>query len=116
MGASGCRRLRFTPFVTMTPPARGIDAYSIGRRRPGIHAALGELAHTTPFFYIARHLSRVDRRVYDPAAHRDLFANTAKRSRCFVVAPPKFDSQSETAGQVEVGCRYYTKVRRLAVC
>ena len=99
--------LRFTPFVTTTPPVRGIDAYSIGRRRPGIHAALGELAHTTPFFYVHDTYRASTAEVYDPAAHRDLFANTAKRSRYFVVAPPKFDSQSETAGQVEVGYRYY---------
>lgn len=99
--------LRFTPFVTATPPARGIDAYSIGRRRPGIHAALDDLAHSTPFFYVHDTYRASTAEVYDPAAHRDLFANTAKRSRYFVVAPPKFDSVHETAGQVEVGYRYY---------
>ena len=99
--------LRFTPFVTDVAPERGIDAYSIGRRRPGIHTALSGLSKSTPFFYVHDTYRASTAEVYDHAAHRDLFANTAKRSRYFVVAPPKFDSVNETAGQVEVGYRYY---------
>jgi len=99
--------LRFTPYATSIPPVRGIDAYSIGRRRPGIHDALSGLAHSSPFYYVHDTYRASTAEVYDSAAHRDLFANTAKRSRYFVVAPPKFDSVQETAGQVEVGYRYY---------
>jgi hypothetical protein len=40
-------------------------------------------------------------------AHRDMLANTLKRSRYFVVAPAKVDAPGETAGQVEVGLRYF---------
>ena len=36
-----------------------------------------------------------------------LFANLAKRSQYFLVAPAKMDALSETRGQVEVGSRYY---------
>src|SRR5262249_16227679 len=39
--------------------------------------------------------------------HRDLFANIAKRSQYFMVAPPKIDHFKDTGGQVEVGYRYY---------
>jgi hypothetical protein len=45
--------------------------------------------------------------VNDHRQHRNLFANIAKRSRYFVVAPAKMDALSEIRGQVEVGSRYY---------
>ena len=102
--------LRFTPYSSFSPtsPAsRSIDAYSIGRRREGIHDALLRCARSTSFYYVHDTYRASVADVYDVAAHRDLFANTAKRSRYFVVAPPKFDSQHETAGQVEVGYRYF---------
>lgn len=99
--------LRFTPGGAAMPTERGIDAYSIGRRRPGIHDALLRLAHSSPFFYMHDTYRASTAEVFDPAAHRDVFAGLAKRSRYFVVAPPKFDSLTETAGQVEVGYRYF---------
>ena len=99
--------LRFTPYASPSPPSRSIDAYSIGRRREGIHDALLQRARTTPFYYVHDTYRASVADVYDVSAHRDLLANTAKRSRYFVVAPPKFDSQHETAGQVEVGYRYF---------
>lgn len=99
--------LRFTPYASPPLAPRSIDAYSIGRRREGIHDALVRRSRTTPFYYVYDTFRASVADVYDVAAHRDVFANAAKRSRYFVVAPPKFDSQHETAGQVEVGYRYF---------
>ena len=101
--------LRFTPYTSLSPaPAPcAVDAYSIGRRREGIHDALLRRARTSPFYYVYDTYRASVADVYDVNAHRDLFADTAKRSRYFVVAPAKFDSQDETAGQVEVGYRYF---------
>jgi len=45
--------------------------------------------------------------VYDYRQHRDHFAEMAKRSKCFMVAPGKTGSLTETQGQSEVGHRYY---------
>ena len=96
--------LRFAPLPHV---ARGVGAYSIGRRREGLHQALLEYSRRNDFFYVHDTYRASVADVYDPGAHRDLFAQTAKRSQFFVVAPPKFDSVVETAGQVEVGYRFY---------
>jgi hypothetical protein len=47
--------------------------------------------------------------VHDHLQHREMFANMAKRSRYFLVAPGKrkSDSPEETGDQIEVGFRYY---------
>jgi Glycosyl transferases group 1 len=98
--------LRFTPFPD--PPDRVIDVYSIGRRREGIHREMLSAAERRGLFYV--HDTVMDGakvEVSDYRQHRDHFANMAKRSRYFVVAPGKMDALSETQGQVEVGSRYY---------
>ena len=98
--------LRFTPYPD--PPARVIDVYSIGRRLEGIHQTLLDAARRRDIFYIHdtfAGLSLAD--VYDHRQHRDHFANVAKRSRYFMVAPGKIDCFSETRGQAEVGARYF---------
>jgi hypothetical protein len=97
--------LRFTPYPKA--PARVVDVYSIGRRREGIHQALLQAAKSGEIFYMydTSAGSLVD--LYDHRQHRDHFANVAKRSRYFMVAPGKFDCIDETAGQVEIGFRYY---------
>lgn len=102
---AGVDVLRFSPPDAASP--RPVDAYSIGRRAPGIHAALRTLAQETPFFYVYDTLKASVTDVYDPATHREVFAGTAKRSRFFLVAPPKFDEPEQTQGQVEIGYRYY---------
>jgi len=96
---------RFSPYPN--PPARVIDVYSIGRRWEGIHRSLLEAAQRKEIFYVYDTFSGSGAGVYNPQQHRDLFANTAKRSRYFVVAPGKMDAVDETNGQVEVGHRYY---------
>ncbi len=99
--------LRFTCYTSPSPMCRPIEAYSIGRRRSGIHEALLRLAQERNVYYIYDTAKASTADVYDISAHRALLANTAKRSRYFVVAPPKFDRPHETAGQVEIGYRYY---------
>jgi Glycosyl transferases group 1 len=97
--------LRFTPYPR--PPARVIDAYSIGRRRDQIHRSLLKLAETNELFYLYDTIQTGGSIAADYRQHRDLLANLAKRSRYFLVAPAKMDSPEETNGQVEIGFRYY---------
>jgi len=106
--------LRFSPFPD--PPARVIDVYSIGRRYEGIHREMLRAAERRRLFYMHDTLTNsnttktantANTEVNDHRQHRDLFANIAKRSRYFVVAPAKMDALSEIRGQVEVGSRYY---------
>jgi len=98
--------LRFSPLPD--PPSRVVDVYSMGRRWEGIHEVLLKAAGRGDIFYIYDSLPRIaERDVYDHRQHRSLFANVAKRSRYFMVAPGKMNSQDETQGQVEVGYRYY---------
>jgi Glycosyl transferases group 1 len=102
----GIDTLRFNPFPDA--PARVIDVYSIGRRSDGIHHALLEEAKRDELFYIYdTYMNAANTEVHDHRQHRALFANLAKRSRYFMVAPAKFDAVDETHGQVEIGYRYY---------
>ena len=97
--------LRFSPYPT--PPARVIDVYSIGRRREEIHRALLKAASRRDIFYIYDTFGGSMSDVLNYREHRDFFANMAKRSRFFVVAPAKAGRSEETRGQVEIGARYY---------
>jgi hypothetical protein len=96
--------LRFTPYPN--PPQRVIDVYSIGRRWEGIHQALLQAGARKELFYIYDSFPGADTEPFDYLQHRDLFANIAKRSRYFMVAPGKIDDV-EAKGQVELGYRYY---------
>lgn len=97
--------LRFTPAPHC--PTRSIDVYSIGRRFPGVHASLRGLAAAGDFFYVHDTFVGSDMQPSDHREHRELYANMAKRSRFFMVAPGKMDATDETGGQVEIGYRYY---------
>jgi spore maturation protein CgeB len=102
----GVDALRFTPFSHLA--ARVVDVYSIGRRYEGVHRELLGAAERGELFYM--HDTQVGggmTEVHDHRQHRELFANTAKRSRYFVVAGAKMDQASHTKSQVEVGYRYY---------
>jgi hypothetical protein len=100
----GVDTLRFSPYPN--PPARVVDVYSIGRRWDGIHTALLGAAARGEIFYVHDTVQAADAEVYDHQQHRNLFANVAKRSKYFMVAPGKIDDR-ETKGQVEIGYRYY---------
>jgi len=101
----GVDALRFAPYPQ--PPARVVDVYSIGRRWEGIHQALLGIARQQNIFYMHDTFSGSQVEPYDHRQHRDHFADIAKRSRYFMVAPGKFDCLEETRGQVEVGHRYF---------
>jgi len=97
--------LRFSPYPS--PPARVIDVYSIGRRWEGIHRALLAQAASREMFYVYDTFPSIFTEVYDHRQHRDFYANLAKRSKYFMVAPGKMDAPEETQGQVTIGFRYY---------
>jgi hypothetical protein len=97
--------LRFSPFPE--PPTRVVDVYSMGRRWEGIHRVLLQAAERREIFYLYDTFPGSLTTVFDHQQHREHFANVAKRSRCFMVAPGKIGESEETQGQVEVGYRYF---------
>lgn len=97
--------LRFTPYPE--PPDRTIDVYSVGRRLEGPHQALLKMAARDSMFYLYDTLHTGSSQAGDHREHRDLYANVAKRSRFFMVAPGKADAPEQTHGQSVVGFRYY---------
>lgn len=101
----GVDTLRFTPYPD--PPDRVIDVYSVGRRLEGLHHMLMKLAARDSLFYLYDTLQTGGSQAPDHREHRDLYASAAKRSRFFMVAPGKVDAPEQTAGQSEVGFRYY---------
>lgn len=101
----GVDALRFSP--SPNPPERTIDVYSVGRRWEGLHQALLTRAAKDRTFYLHDTLQSGESMTPDHKQHRNLYANTAKRSRFFVVAPGKVNVPEETHGQIEVGFRYY---------
>jgi hypothetical protein len=101
----GVDALRFSPYPS--PPARVVDVYSVGRRSEGIHRALLAAAARREMFYVYDTFPTIFTEVHDHQQHRDFYANVAKRSRCFMVAPGKMDLPEETRGQVAIGYRYY---------
>jgi hypothetical protein len=101
----GVDALRFTPHPI--PPPRAIDVYSIGRRWEGMHQTLLSKAAEREIFYVYDTFPSIYTEVYDHRQHRECYANLAKRSKYFVVAPGKMDAPEETKGQVTIGFRYY---------
>jgi spore maturation protein CgeB len=98
--------LRFCPYPS--PPERVVDFYSVGRRWESIHNALLQLSAQTQRFYVYDTLQDVtSMRPISDAQHRQLYANVAKRSRYFVVAPAKMNVPGDTEGESEVGFRYF---------
>ena len=103
---AGVDAIRFSPYPN--PPARVIDVYSIGRRLDGIHRAFLNSAARKEMFYIYDTLDNASNsETPDYLQHRDLYANIAKRSRFFMVAPGKINFPEETQGQVAIGRRYF---------
>lgn len=93
----------FNPFPMNVP--RSIDVYSMGRRAPRTHYMLLETARQNNLFYLydAAPLGFVSK----PNEHRQLLASLIQRSKLFLVAPAKMTELSHTAGQIEVGTRYF---------
>ncbi len=102
----GVDALRFSPYPDA--PRRVVDVYSIGRRLEGIHQELLGQAASKEIFYIYDTLHEVANLApIDDRQHRELYANVAKRSRFFVIAPAKMDLPTATEGESEIGFRYY---------
>lgn len=104
--AHGVDAIRFTPWPT--PPERVVDVHSIGRRRPESHEVLLGMASRGEAFYMYDvSADGSGARVVDHRMHRDLVANVAKRSRCFMVAPAWWDIPAEVRGHAPVASRYF---------
>jgi hypothetical protein len=98
--------IRFSPYPN--PPGRVIDLYSIGRKWDGVHQALLNMAAKKDIFYVYdTAVDAGDMQLVDHRQHRNLLANTAKRSRFFMVGPAKMGVPEDTHGQLEVGYRYF---------
>lgn len=97
--------LRFTPFPRW--PRRSIDVYCIGRRAEWLHETMIRESKLEDTFYVHDTIPSAQIRPRNYLEHRDLFANIAKRSRCFVTFPAKIGVGDETLGQSEVGSRYF---------
>jgi hypothetical protein len=102
---AGVDAIRFTPHPE--PPPRVVDVYSVGRGFNGIHDALQREAAANQLFYLHDTLDAAAVETLDHRRHRDMYANLAKRSRHFVVAPGKVNLRVETGDQIEIGYRYY---------
>jgi spore maturation protein CgeB len=101
--APGVDALLFNPYPEQ--PKRAIDLYSIGRRSEITHQKLLQLASDARFFYL--HDSIRGSQAINPAQHRTLFANIAKRSRYFIVNPGLIDDPKTRGNQSEIGNRYF---------
>ena len=97
--------LLFTPHLS--PPARVIDVFGIGRRHEGVHQALRKMASRNEIFYLHDTSAAAQAAAFDHREHRELLARLSQRSRYFIVAPAKIDSYAETHGQIEMGYRYF---------
>lgn len=102
---TGVDALRFLP--RPEPSARVIDIYSMGRAWQKLHESFLDIAAKQKIFYMYDTFGTGDSPVRDYRQHRDMFANIAKRAQYFVVAPAKMDATHETAGQIEIGARYF---------
>lgn len=102
----GVDAIRFSP--CLEPPSRVINVYSVGRRLEGIHQALLKLAALGKIFYVHDTMENSGNALTsDYQAHRNAYANMAKRSHLFMVAQGFVDTADRTRGQIEVGFRYY---------
>lgn len=104
----GIDALRFCPYPALPP--RVIDVYSMGRRDPQLHQELLRLRKEQGLFYLHDSNDAHSRQTWNAANHREhrmLTADLIQRSRYFVVNPAKMDCQAETAGQQEIGYRFF---------
>lgn len=110
--ASGVRTLdlsfgvdtcRFFPGIK--GPARRIDLFNIGRKDPLQHRQFLRLRDEQGWFYL--YDTVMPKAVSDHCAHRDNTADLLARTCFWVVNPAKFNARHETAGQEEIGFRYY---------
>lgn len=99
----GVDGLLFSPYPQC--PERSIDVYGVGRRSAITHRQLVNLSREQKLFYV--YDSVVGSRALDPSDHRALLANTARRSRYFLVNAALFDNVAVRGTQNEIGNRYF---------
>ncbi|MCF8014803.1 MAG: glycosyltransferase [Chromatiaceae bacterium] len=100
--------IRYCPWPN--PQWRSIDVYSMGRRDAEMHRELLQARQRDGLFYLYDSYdihSRKEWCVSDYREHRMLSAQLIQRSRYFIVNPAKLDCGAETAGQQEVGNRFF---------
>lgn len=100
----GVDAIRFAPHPRVEK--RGIDVCAIGRNSPDTHATLLAHANATGAFYMYESLDGI-RSAKVPHEHRLLLSSLIKNSRYFLVRKAKFNRDFETAGQEEIGFRYF---------
>lgn len=103
--SGGIDAFRFAPISQGS--SRVIDIYSIGPAWEGMHLNLLNYARSKGLFYVFDTFHASNTFVKDHRQHRELFANMAKRSKYFLVAPAKFYNPNEIMGQLEAGFRYF---------
>jgi hypothetical protein len=101
---TGVEVTNFNPYPN--PPDRVIDVLSIGRRFEPIHDVLRKAAARQRIFYIYDTLVGTSIKVRDCFQHREMLANTMKRSKFFVVGPGMM-GEAEVAAEPIVGLRFY---------
>jgi hypothetical protein len=99
----GIDTISFCPYPD--PPQRFIDVLSIGRRSETTHQRLLKMVRNDGIFYL--HDSIFGNQGINAREHRALFANTAKRSRYFIVNPGLIDQPQNRGKQWELGTRYF---------
>ncbi len=95
--------IRFSPYPN--PQERVIDVYSIGRRSAVTHRTLLDMAAQQSTFYV--YDTTTADQVLNPMEHRQLYANSLKRSRYFIVNPALIDRPDIRGDQIEIGYRYF---------
>ncbi len=99
----GVDALLFCPYPQT--PRRVVDVYSIGRRGEVTHQVLLKMMRERGMFYI--YDSIAGNRALNSQQHRLLLANTAKRSRYYLVNPGLIDRPDIRGNQIEIGNRYF---------
>jgi len=99
----GVDAIQFCPYPD--PPKRVIDLYSYGRMSLVTHRKLLEMTKNNNFYYI--YDTRPGSEAINSYEHRLLLANTAKRSRYFIVNPGLIDRPDIRGPQSETGNRYF---------
>jgi hypothetical protein len=94
--------LRFSPLDRA--PERVVDVVNLGRRVPGTHQALLDLARDTGRFYLYDDI--LNGEFPEPAAHREWLADVLLRSRYSIANFARCDRPDLTHGTREMGFRH----------
>lgn len=97
--------LRFLP--TRPFDQRAVDVTSIGRRSREEHDALLQYADRTGSFYYYDSISAPKLWSNEPGEHRALLARIIGNSRFFITNHANFDRPDKSAGQEEIGFRFF---------